>query len=161
MAIRASLYVAFLVLSLFEGDTGWQSNQLILVENICLPREEIWQGGGSLSATLTPDAIRWIARQPHNTDLEPVVKEMRAADEYLWPGNSDRSYRFSALCRQPKWINFNIPGNACGLDPDSYSETSLDEGYSLVPHNADSSLQQFTFLVGLAKLNDMMEGVLP
>ncbi len=158
VTIRASLYIASTALSIFKGDTGWHTNQLIEIKNICLPQKDQW-ACGSLSATLTPDAIRWLKKQEHNSELLPVVKEMKAADQYLWPHNSDRMYWFRAHCRQPKWINFTIPGNACGLDPDGYYDEKSDDGYKLVPHNVDSSLQQLTFLVGLAKLHDMMEEV--
>ncbi len=158
LAIRASFYIASTALSIFKGDTGWKTNQLMEIENICLPDKERSFGSGSLSATLTPDAIRWLKQQSHNSELMPVVAEMKAADEYLWPHNSDRMYWFRATCRQPKWINFTIPGDACGLDPDGYHDEKSDDGYKLVPHNVDSSLQQLTFLVGLAKLHDMIEG---
>jgi hypothetical protein len=158
LAIRASLYIASTALSIFNGDTGWNTNQLIEIENICLPDKERSFGGGSLSATLTPDAVRWLKKQKHQEELLPVVAEMKAADEYMWPSNMDRMYRFRATCRQPKWINFTIPGNACDLSPDGCHDEKSDDGYKLVPHNVDSSLQQLTFLVGLAKLHDLMEG---
>lgn len=80
---------------------------------------------------------------------------MRSAYELMFQKKTDRMDRFSALCRQPKWLNLTIPGNACGLDPENYHDTSKD-GYELLPHNVDCSLQQLTFLAGLACLHDLV-----
>ena len=155
--VRATLSTISNCLWLFEGDTGHAHNQLIVIESIHLPDKKTHFHQGSLSATLTPDAISWIAKQPADEDVGPVVEAMRNADKYMWPGGRE-DYRFGARCRRPKWIHLDVPGNACGLDPEDRYSDSLEQGYQLVPHNTDTALQQFTFLAGLAKLHDCMRG---
>ena len=159
IAVRATLSTLCNCLWLFEGDTGHELNQLMVIEGIVLPDKERWVYNGALSVTLTPEAIKWIAQQPDNKDVEPVVEAMRNADAYMWYGSRNHQ-RFGAICRKPKWIHLDIPGDACGLDPECNTSggSDLDRGYKLVPHNTDTALQQFTFLAGLAQLHDCMRG---
>ncbi len=144
----------------YDGlNTNWPEGQLLVVEGVCLPDPGPDSLGGassgSLSASITPDVCRWLAAQPHDEHCQPIVDAMRAADGFMWEGR-DSGYRFGAWCRQPKWLNLSVPGNACGLDPDGYNQANDDSGYELVPHNVDSTLQQLTLLVGLAKLHDLV-----
>lgn len=154
IAIRTTMEVFFNCLWLFDRDTGSQQKQLIIIECICLPNSEHHRGNGSLSAILTPDAIGWLSLQPHKTHLQPVIQAMKEVHGYMWEGTS-RNDRFGAFCRQPKYINLDVPGDACDLSPDDHNQ-NMTEGYTLVPHNVDSGLQQLTFLAGLAKLHDLM-----
>ena len=80
---------------------------------------------------------------------------MRTAHSFIWDGAS-RSERYGARIGHPKWIYLDVPGDACDLSPDNNSHNDMDQGYTLVPHNVDSGLQQLTFIVGLAKMHDLI-----
>jgi hypothetical protein len=67
--------------------------------------------------------------------------------------------QFRVHTRAPKKIFFNIPGDACDLSPECFVDQHHEGGYWLVPHNVDSSIQQLTFLMGLAKLHDLVRGI--
>ena len=155
LAIRATLWL-FLsnALWLFEGNTGWPKPQLIVVEDICLPSEGNRMGSGALSATLMPPVMPWLTEHKDHTQIEAVVEAMKKADNHMWP--SDKRYgRFEALFHKPKWLNLDVPGDACEL-AGGYNDESLKHGYTLHPHNVDSSIQQLTFLAGLARLHDLV-----
>ncbi len=155
LGLRSTLAMLFTTLWLFEESTDCKRPQLMVVDNFVVGGY-LW--GGALNVTLTPTVIAYLSKIPNNFCLTDVEKAMIRADAHMWPERKSSSYfhYFQALCRQPKWINFTVPGNACGLDPDGYYDTSLDRGYSLGPHNTDTSLQQLTLLVGLAKLQDLI-----
>ncbi|MBU6370622.1 MAG: hypothetical protein KGH93_00560 [Patescibacteria group bacterium] len=154
-AVRATLAILFTALWLFEGDTKCDRPQLMLVEGLRVDREMY---GGALSVTLTPAVSRWLSRQEDHSSLVEVERAMQKTDRHLWnnPRFIPRVYEFRAACRQPKWINLTVPGNACGLDPSSYSDETPERGYCLAPHNTDSSIQQLTLLAGLAKLHELV-----
>jgi len=158
MAIRSTLWLFSTALWLFGGNTGWHLPQLMVIEGICLP-DENRMSSGSLSVTLMPPVMPWLAKQGYETHIEPLIKAMKSASNHMWPESSCRG-RFGALVRKQKWLHLDVPGDACGLDPGSgsYNNQSLDDGYTLQPHNVDSSLQQLTFLAGLAKLHDLVRG---
>lgn len=154
VALRASLYILFsLGLRFMKNETNWPTSQLIVVGNIELPDIE-WRNSGSLGAILTPATISWISKQPHNCHNKDMVEAMKKAHEFMWTGAS-RNERFGAMTRG-RYIFLDVPGDACGLGPDSYGDDTKNDGYNIGPHNVDSSLQQFTLLVGLAKLHDLI-----
>lgn len=150
-SLRCTLYILFMALSLSERETGCAIPQLMTIENIGI-REEMY--GGTLNAIVTPTLASWLSQQPDHWHLEPVLAAMKDAYHAMWASKPDY-FQFGAICRQPKWINLSVPGNACGLDPSDYYDKSPDTGYKLSPHNTDSGLQQLTLLAGLAKLCDL------
>jgi hypothetical protein len=150
--IRYSLAILFSGLSMFETETDSTDAQLMADFDL---RVESGPHGGSLSVLLTVPACVWLSKRPDHSHIIPVEDAMRSASMHMWKGVK-RTERFMALCRKPKWINLDVPGDACGLDPSDYNHAALDRGYKLFPHNVDSSLQQLTFLAGLAKLHDEM-----
>jgi hypothetical protein len=156
--IRATLSVLFQALAIygFDGDTEWNKPQLVVINGL---RVECDLHGGSLSATLTPAMIAYLRAQPGNSELSEVSNAMKQASRHMLgrPKGYDDSHSYKAHCRQPKWINLTVPGDACGLDPGDYHDTSLESGYDMHPHNVDSSFQQLSFLMGLAKLHQLAE----
>lgn len=159
-AIRASLAALFLGLTVFgyDNNTGWKTPQLMTIDGLSVEAD---MGGGALLATLTPEMMKFLRRQGEWTELPEISEAMMRASQHMLKsrfGNNVRDYR--AYCRQPKWINMSVPGNACGLDPDYHDERELEVGYRLCPHNVDSSYQQLTFLVGLAKLHELAQAFL-
>lgn len=160
LPLRSSLHLLTTALWLFEGDTEWKDRQLMVVECIYLPVDpDRYQCNGSLSVTLAPEVMSWISKwisaHSEGQHIPEVISAMKGASEYMWEGSSKYG-RFGALCRKPKWLNLDVPGDACGLDPSDYYDESLEKGYTLQPHNVNSPLQQLTFLVGLARLHDLI-----
>lgn len=159
-ALRVSLATLFIGLEMFEGDTGISVSecpQLMIVEGLWVEAD---MNGGSLCVALTPAVCRWLHKQTDDSRLIEVENAMKLADGHMWQKKKTspdiESCYFRAWCRQPKWLNLGVPGNACGLDPESYNDGSLDRGYQLTPHNVDSSVQQLTFLAGLGCLHDLI-----
>jgi len=153
--IRATLMI-FCMLARFaeiENISDIGVKQLIIIDHINLPAHDRF-GSGSLSAILTPQVMPWIAKQPEG-HVKEIQQSMRVAHEYMWSGGS-RSERFGARISHPKWIYFDVPGDACDLSPDNNSHNDLNQGYTLVPHNVDSGVQQLAFVVGLAKLHELV-----
>ncbi len=153
--LRSTLSVLFQVLWLFDGDTKSSLPQLMVIEYL---RVEADIYGGAIGVTLTPSVAKWLSKIPDDNLLLEVQEAMMQADAHMWRDKRfpQSAHYFRAWCRQPKWINISVPGNACGLDPSDYYSDSLDHGYKLSPHNTDSSLQQLTLLIGLAKLHDLV-----
>jgi hypothetical protein len=156
ISIRCTLNMFFCIaLWMFEGNTGWHKPQLMFIEGICLPDSER-RSSGDLSVTLMPPVMPWLAKHEDCTHIQPVVDAMKKASEHMWPRSSSHG-RFEALFQKPKRLTLSVPGDACILSRgDFYDDASLDKGYTLHPHNIDSSLQQLTFLAGLAKLHDLV-----
>jgi len=153
LALRATLSFLFdKLIILSEIPTGWQEPQLMVFEGF---RVDKGLHGGSLLVALTPALVKWISRQG-DCRLGLVIAAMKAMDKQLMRG-SDCDF-FIAECRQPNWLHLCVPGNACGLDPEYHADESLDVGYNLCPHNIDGSIQQLTFLAGLACLHDLARG---
>ena len=152
-ALRCSLHLLFLTLSIFDGETDSSEKQLITIDSISLPVNDRFCSG-SIDATLTPRAISWLFKQPPGEHLVEVVDKMQNAHEFMWEGVS-RTNRFGAMC-EGRFIYFDIPGDACHLYPGNNHDKKSEEGYSMFCNNTDSSLQQFTLLVGLAWLHVLM-----
>jgi hypothetical protein len=149
-ALRATLSLLFQRLQFLDVDTGSEKSQLIVIDDLRVEENSFFSG--SLTATLTPLMAQWISRQG-NCQLPLVVSAMKSMDRQLIRVSDCGG--FKAECMPPKWINFTIPGNSCGLDPKDYYDESLDRGYGLKPHNVDNGIQQLTFLAGLACLHDL------
>lgn len=154
-AVRSTLCIVFDLLWLFEGETGVDQKQLMVVDAV---RVDVEMHGGALCVGLTLAMCHWLSRQPDSIHLTEVEQFGYDVDRHLC--RTERvlesvGLHFRVLCRQPRWLNISVPGNACGLDPDSYDEWS-DKGYTLCPHNVDSSIQQLTLLMMLAKIHDMV-----
>lgn len=153
--LRATLDVLFNALWLFDGDTGLQLPQLIIINSMAVT------ASGAISAVLTPAMILFLAKQDEGQDFKSVVNTMRRTDEYLWQEEGNPNpysiSQFHVILQKSKFLHFCVPGDACGLDPDShsYSGDSLAKGYSLVPHNVDNGIQQLSLLMGLAKLHSL------
>ncbi|MEK7504823.1 MAG: hypothetical protein AAB589_00865 [Patescibacteria group bacterium] len=153
MAVRASLSLLFNFLRVFgfEGDTGWPKPQLMIIDGL---QVECGFHGGSLWATLTPSMMRYLNKQSDGGELGKVHRAIKTSFRHMLRRRNvwKKDYYYRIQYREPKWIHLDVPGDACGLDPDDRHDVSLDVGYKLCPHNVDSSFQQLGLLVGLAKL---------
>lgn len=149
-AVSATLNLLFSALWLMEETTDDSLSQLLIIENM---RTESDLYGGALSVSISPEVCRWINTFPDNYNHPKISGAMRTAFQKMWVEEESFMDRSTALLRKPKWINLDCPGDGCGLDPkDYYDAEQLNKGYTLLPHNTDSPLQQLTLLVGVAKL---------
>lgn len=157
-ALRATLSILFVVLKLFDVDTGCKRPQLMAIKGFRVDED---LSGGNISVMLTPKVSQWLSKQVDNSFLKEVEEVMLETYIYMLNKNKKHLFRskFKVCCRQ-KWINFEVPGNACGLDPENYSDEFLDTGYCLYSHNTDSSIQQLTLVIGLAKFQDLIRKTL-
>lgn len=159
LAVRSTFQVLFSALLIFDNNTNSKDSQLMVIDSLRVDADIY---GGALNVTLTPTVAKWLSKQSDNFRLTDVEKAMFQAHNHMWRDEEfqEKPWDFIAICRQPKWINFTVPGNACGLDPNDYHDSEkLDLGYRLSPHNTDSSLQQLTLLIGLAKLQELIRSV--
>lgn len=152
--VRATLYSLFKGLDMFEGDTGWSKPQLLVVDGFSLPLRD---RDGSLSVTLSPAMVKWLLKNGSEEALVPVVDMLRAAYEVMGEG-SVSPFEFWLDWNKPR-ISLYIPRNGCWMNPDSPRsslEKDEDVGYKLSTHNSDTTQQQLTFLMGLARLHDLV-----
>lgn len=110
----------------------------------------------TLNAIVRPSLAKWLNTNV-NTGKGPVIAQaMKEAYFRMFEVERDLfDHNFRVMIRDPKWINITCPGDACGLDPESYNDLDLDVGYELQPHNVDGPVQQLTLLSGLAKLDNL------
>ncbi len=151
----ATLQILFLALNAIEEDTDSPFLQLLSIDHLTT-RSGIY--GGAMSVRIFPPLCYWLSKHPDGDFLEIRSAMQQAYERMVW----ERFFfpqEFKVFFNQPKWIHLDIPGNACGLDPDSSWDDSLDMGYELVPHNTDTPIQQLTLLVGIAKLNQLARGL--
>ena len=152
--------VLFQALWLFNKNTKQKKHQLIIINGLGISGGF---GGNSIGATLTPEVSKWLSKMPNNYPLSDIEETMMSADAYMWQYEKNKPHRFEfmAQCQNPKWIFFSIPNNACRLDPESRHDQTINHGYEFCPHNVDHPLQQLTFLMGLAKLHDLVRKTNP
>lgn len=153
-AVRATLQVLFIVLSFPDRETDCSMPQLIWIEGMGV-EERIY--GATIVATLTPTFVKFLSCSITEKMCRETEGAMRDAHSRLWPDKKiNRLFRgdFNVVVRERGALHLNVPGNACGLDPDHHRYADGD-GYRLLPHNTDGSTHQLTLLVGLAKLHDI------
>ena len=146
-ATSATLLATFMILGMVEDVSKEDKNQLLHID-LAISKE----AGNGLIVTLGASFVPWLNSFPNEYFHEGIVETMKAAYDHL-TGEPTSRYFFRAWFRQPKWINLDCSGNACGLDPESYNNESLDRGYRLLPHNVDTPYQQLTLLGGIAAMH--------
>lgn len=155
-ALSATLYILSNIARIFDGKSDSTRPQLFYMDLIA----EKGLNGGALSVDLTRAFTKWISLQEEHPNRPDIAQPMRRAYEYLTGIDTERLYRVEAMFRKPYWINLSVPGNACGLYPQShYFETDADgnpaiKGYPLLSHNADSPVQQLALIMGIAAMHD-------
>lgn len=155
--LRATLMVLFNALEVFgfDHDTGYSLPQLLVVCGFSLG---YGPADGSLSATLTPEMMKYLSVHADNQEVSKTLcRAMKSATDHMFPDlrSCTRLGHYRAEIRSPKWLYLQVPGDACDLGPDSVYEFQRADGYRLVSHNVDSSPQQLGLLMGLAKLHDL------
>ncbi|HBO16463.1 MAG: hypothetical protein UR69_C0003G0075 [Candidatus Moranbacteria bacterium GW2011_GWE2_35_2-] len=155
--ISYSLGIFFSAMCLFEGNTGYSRQQLMLIDNFfVIPG----LGGAGFCAFFSAHLIKWLkeklVEKNGDTNLgEKISLSMRNRYFCMDPGSKKYFHRdgFRTLFRSPAWISLNCPGDACDLSPECFHDGSDGEGYTMVPHNVDNVFQQFSLLSGLAKIH--------
>lgn len=150
-SVSASLQVLFSVLDIFhyENKTDSKFFQLVAIDAMVTERKD-W--GGAINISVSPALCRWLNRQEDGLHSAEIAEVMRVVHERMMGKKFSKFFRFTAWFRQPCWVNLECPGNACGLDPEGYENSYMDEGYSLYPHNTDSPVQQLALLAGIADI---------
>jgi hypothetical protein len=153
----ATLKLIFEVLVAFPAETTISSSQLTVIEGMNVAAD---LNGGAFSVLLSRRLIEWIRKQIGQGDWlndEKTAKTMRDSFYFMFPPEDNGLFdsEFHVWVRRPKWLNLSVPGNACGLDPEDYSNPDSHNGYSLLPHNVDTPLQQLSILIGLAKIHEL------
>jgi len=155
LSISASFGALFAALACVDKVETGEPRQLVAIEFFNTGTRLY---GCSLLASLTPRFVSWLSTEEETHHWKEVAAAMAAAYFALWPGSrkfcSEKS-DFRPMLRKPYWVHLDVPGNACGLDPEGHDFVEEGYGYELVPHNTDSAIQQLTLLAGLARLNQM------
>ena len=119
-------------------------------------------GGGSLGGTYSRVLIKWLEvlakdlPKNHEIVFKSVIQAMEQAYDQMWGMKDFNVGEFGArLTDRNGRLIIDCLGNACGLGP-AGGRTELDEGYEFDCHNTDSAEQQFTLLVGLGALHDLI-----
>jgi hypothetical protein len=151
-AVRATLSILFEALGLEECDNGSAHSQLMVVETM---RVESCAWGAMLFVTLTAPLCSWLTQHGTQEVCVEVALCMDRTYAHLW-----RLKRYREQCQvrllPPNRLIMVVPGNACDLSPEDNYLPKHDPEYRLTPHNTDNSMQQFLFLMGLAKLQDVI-----
>lgn len=152
--ISATFTILFLFISFPEKETSSPLPQLMTVETITRPGLH----GGSLGGVYSVPLVNWLATIPENYGITAMDKAMTQAwDRMCIVGGLDEHRIYTRIANDRGWLNVNIPGNACGLNPAWGAEGDMKEGrgYKFDCHNTDSPMQQLTLLAGLAALHDL------
>lgn len=118
----------------------------------------------TINAVLSTRLMPFLASFPQDTKHLEIEQTMYQAYLQMARAEDKRHYLryyFSVQTRQsPRGLYLKCPGiSDCSLNAGYYRSSRPDIGYLLEPHNVDNCLQQFTFLVGLAKLNQQAKEV--
>ena len=153
--ISASINVLSTLAQVFEDDEKTTSERKQLFQLNVLTGN-----GFSMAATMvtvTPSFASWMSTEQAQKTEQEIAKPMINAYNRLsgWP--VDDFNRVLVSFRKPHFVHLSVPGNACGLDPDSHRPDTLDDGrpagYKLTDHNVDSVIQHTTLVSGIAKMH--------
>jgi hypothetical protein len=151
IALRMTLNLLFRnVLGIFDGDTGWNEPQLMLVD--CLGLEQ-GRDGACLGISFSPTLSGWLKQKTNGTDIEiPEVEQvMRHVHDNVL-GAVGRTTRFRCEVTSKGYIAFHVPGDATFL---STGENPSWEYRRFSTHNCDSFSQQMTLFVGAVVISDL------
>lgn len=155
-AVTATLATIFNALDSYEGSELLRipgRPQLFHVKHM---ESAVGIYGSALSVKVSPAVCVWIAKRFQGTPVR--IPRAETAMRQVYRRMTGRGLgRFDYVdfrvdVRPPKWLDITCPGNAVGLDPDDYYETSISQGYTLAPHNTDTPLQALMLLAGLASV---------
>lgn len=146
-ALTSALYLA-------SRPSPWTDRrQLVAITGVLISQR--MGHGGAVGARLSNAAVAWIKAQPPTAHHPFIERAMASAYERITKqrfGVRDVARQFQANIDQSGRLILQVPGNACDLGPE-HARDNYECGYELSPHNADTPIQQITFLTGLAALN--------
>lgn len=150
-SISASLSMFFSLVNFPEYVIDYDRNQLIAVQSMA----EKTAHGGSFRMSFSAPFALWLRENKEKVcdiALGAMVKSYRKMNELGLTSVDEYHFRVSA--ENGKLI-MNCPGDACGLQPEDFSDWSVEKmGYVSGCHNVDTPLQQFTLFSGVFALHD-------
>jgi hypothetical protein len=172
LSLSQSLYVLLHVLERVGedesnkvlGDEFPNGKQLIHISGLDVQKG---QNNAGLWIAITPSAIelldcygkKWRKEYLKDLLIPPMIQAYSLMTERILTGTCLYSFIVN-VARWPQ-ISLDIIGDACNLVSDKvqYRTDFPREGYTLCPHNVDSTTQQFTFLAGIAQLNIFLKEI--
>lgn len=153
MAIRATLYVFLMLLSMYPQERTAGNGQILTVDSLELG---YGFGQGSLNATLGQGVVYWISRQQQTHRHAELSDILLTAHRHM----TGRASSYNDSIRRveiepPRYITVHCDTENRQSVVDGGKQSSLansKEGYSIYTHNFDSYLEQFMLLVCLARL---------
>lgn len=151
LAVRSTLYLIRTVMKNVDIETNSQKMQLMVIDAICLPMTE---RVADLSVILTPTTAWWISKQSHNQFLT-VVEAIASA--YCFMCDSPITLDGFYISATGRLLYLNMPSShtGCWLNPSGNCGTDRN-GYVLDSHNTDNSVEQLSWIIGMAKLHDLI-----
>lgn len=114
-------------------------------------------GNCSMTAWVDEKAAKKIPKLP-DAKIKEVIDAMQRTEMVLdLRERNIYGYRFD--CHSEDVFGLQVPGDACHLMKGRMGGLGMfgSIGKTMQPHNVDNRYQQFEFLVGLAKMNDVLE----
>jgi len=114
--------------------------------------------GFSINVDLSVNVCKWIKSKTKSNQESVKCAEILTTLQtnfFHLNGKSSSKNDFTANLDHPQWIWLGVPGGSCQLHSEKY-EINSGQGYRLIPHNIESSIQQLSFLMGLAKMHDLI-----
>lgn len=158
ISLRATLRVLFLALSLFEGKTDTNVEQLLSIDTFSLP-ELGCHGGGGMSVIFSPAAAAWLANPANEFKFSELRTTMMEAERYVYGSGLRRDIsRYSATIVDGQFpdIRFLGTGNASGLYLHDARGTHPNKGFGVFTNNVDGGVMQLVLLAAIARLHQLM-----
>lgn len=158
LSLRATLRVLFLALSLFEGKSDADADQLLSIDSFSLP-ELGCHGGGGMSVVFSQQAAAWLANPANEFRFSELRSVMMDAERYIYGSGFSRDisrYAANIVDGQFPDIRFVGTGNASGLHLRDARGVQPNKGFHMFTNNVDSGVMQLVLLAAIARLHQLM-----
>ena len=148
-AISVSLQILMTMTDIFDQSTQSQDCQLLTFQVHCGKGQGHYPIGGYYGISF----CNWLLSFPEDYQFNEVIKVMRDVYEHIHQRKFS-GWDFQAYVSGDAWLVISVPGNACGIFPES-DGYKPGQGREYSCHNMDTPIQQVILLVALATLSDM------